>query len=147
VAGAQSAGLTLTGVTIQDAGSYWAEVVNACGADTSASATLNVNGATDAPDVAAAGWTGIRTVAPNPTSGGSRVAFALEREADVRMRLFDVAGRLVRETDLGRLPAGSHESVWDGRARDGRPVQAGVVFMTLDVDGQRLPPRRLVIVR
>jgi hypothetical protein len=147
LAGAQSATLTLTGVTIQDAGSYWAEVVNACGADSSASATLNVNGATDAPDVAAAGWTGIRTVAPNPTSGGSRVAFALEREANVRMRVFDVAGRLVRETDLGRLAAGAHESVWDGRVRDGRPVQAGVVFVTLEVDGRRLPPRRLVIVR
>jgi len=147
VSGAQGATLTLTGATIQDAGSYWAAVSNVCGADSSSTVTLNVNGATDAPAVAAAAWTGIRSLAPNPTSGNSRIAFSLERDSAVRMRVFDVAGRLVQDTDLGRLSAGNHEATWDGRSRDGQRVQSGVVFVTLQVDGRRLPPRRLIVVR
>jgi flagellar hook assembly protein FlgD len=43
----------------------------------------------------------------------------------------DVTGRRVAVLVDGRMDAGSHRLVWDGRAEDGRECAAGVYFLRL----------------
>lgn len=46
---------------------------------------------------------------PNPTRNSASLRFELEREQEVRVLLFDLQGKLIREVQNGRLPAGQTE--------------------------------------
>ena len=65
-------------------------------------------------------------IGPNPGHGPLRIAFALRETAAIEIGIFDVQGRLVASPGRGSWPAGSHEVVWDGRARNGGPAPAGM---------------------
>ncbi len=71
-------------------------------------------------------------VAPNPARAGASVSFVLARAQEVRLAVHDPAGRLIRLLHDGPLPAGAHAFDWDGRDRQGRPVDAGVYLLGLD---------------
>jgi flagellar hook assembly protein FlgD len=65
----------------------------------------------------------------------------------VRIDVHDIAGRLVRLLDIGRLSAGRHQATWDARTNDGTRIRAGVYLVGLEIDGHRLGAKRVVIVR
>jgi len=68
-------------------------------------------------------------------AGAVRLDFALPRAADVRLAVFDPAGRLVRELAAGAFGAGRHRVAWDGRDAGGLPVSAGSYYCRLQADG------------
>jgi hypothetical protein len=73
-------------------------------------------------------------------TGTTRIAFELNEPSDVRLNLFDVRGRLVRNLVEGRKEAGVHEI-----ALDGRTLVPGVYWYRLEAAGAEGPPRRLVV--
>jgi hypothetical protein len=73
----------------------------------------------------------IRRVWPNPAGSAANVRFSLPTESDVRVDVFDVHGRLVRNVARGRYPAGEHLVGWDGRTASGARSIAGVYFVRL----------------
>ena len=75
------------------------------------------------------------------------MAFSLGRDAAVRVRIYDVAGRLVRGVDVGHLAAGRHLAVWDGRDDNGQRVSAAPYFVRLEVDGRPVGVKRLIIMQ
>ena len=80
--------------------------------------------------------TGLKGIAPNPFNPATRVRFDLERPGPVRLRVYDVAGRFVRELENRVLPAGVHYAVWRGRDHADRAVAAGVYFLRLEAGGR-----------
>lgn len=83
---------------------------------------------------------------PNPTSGPTTLHFELANAADVRVGIYDVGGRAVRDLGRTRLDAGGHAVLWDGRDADGFPVGSGVYFYRIDA-GDAVLTRRLTVVR
>jgi glucose/arabinose dehydrogenase len=84
---------------------------------------------------------------PSPGSGTVRLAFELPRPSRVRLRVFDVAGRVVHEAlPSAILAAGRHEVGWDGRVAGSAPAPAGLYLARLDVDG-RATHRRFMRLR
>jgi hypothetical protein len=83
---------------------------------------------------------------PNPGLGPTRVELGLPEPAPVRLRLFDLSGRQVREIDSGLLPAGYHEIVWDGRDENGAAAAGGVYFFQLQA-GRFQEKGRIVVLR
>lgn len=77
----------------------------------------------------------LRPALPNPLVRQSVIAFDLAKAGMVRLRIYDVAGRLVRTLADGAHPAGRHEVVWNGADHAGRRVAAGVYFARLDSGG------------
>ena len=72
--------------------------------------------------------------APNPATGdGVRIPYELTRDADVRLRIVDVTGRVVATVVDGHVGWGRHEVRWDRRSSDGRAVAAGTYFARMDV--------------
>ena len=83
---------------------------------------------------------------PNPSFGNTTFRFELPARASVRLALYDVRGRLVRELLSEQRGPGPHAVAWNGRDTDGRRVASGVYFGRLAV-GQDVLTRRVVVVQ
>jgi hypothetical protein len=75
---------------------------------------------------------------PNPARNQLQLKFALPREADVRLAIYDLQGRRVRDLANGVRSAGEHVVQWDLRDEAGRAVGAGLYLARLDAGGQSL---------
>jgi hypothetical protein len=80
-----------------------------------------------------------------PQEGMVRIIFALPASGDVKLRVYDAAGRLVRTLENGHRSAGLHEVVWDRKSEDGRRVSAGVYFAMLERNHEMKVQRLLVV--
>jgi hypothetical protein len=69
---------------------------------------------------------------PNPFNPSTEIDFSVDRDAAVTLRVFDLAGRLVRTLVDERLPAGGHTALWDGRDDGGRRAPSGAYVYRLD---------------
>jgi hypothetical protein len=80
--------------------------------------------------VAAAGpsWS-VGAAQPNPAFGSVRWGIQLPSDVRVDVRVFDVAGRMIRRLEPLQLTAGTHELRWDGAANDGARPPDGVYFV------------------
>ena len=65
---------------------------------------------------------------PNPSAGPVLIEFALAREADIEVQVFDVRGRRLASVAQGRLPAGAHVVRWSGRDHNG-DAPSGLYFI------------------
>jgi hypothetical protein len=84
---------------------------------------------------------------PNPFNPQTVVAFELSREATVSLRIYDLAGRLVRILEPGRsFAAGRHQLEWSGTDGGGRAVSSGVYIVRID-DGQMAQTRRMTLLK
>ncbi len=146
LSGSLTASLTVSNVSNLDYGDYFAVVTDGCGPDTSATAVLMLPAATGVPTGGAPG-TAFESLGPNPSRGASVIGFSLAAEAQVAVRVFDVAGRRVAERDLGRFALGRHQVTWDGRDADGRALRSGLYLVDLEVNGRSLGIRRMALVR
>lgn len=75
-------------------------------------------------------------VAPNPSSGVTRIEFSLGRPGRVRGRVFDSSGQLVRTVADLEAPAGPTRITWDGASDRGCPSPAGIYFVRIEVEGE-----------
>ncbi len=73
---------------------------------------------------------------PNPFSTATTVRYGLGRTARVKLRLYDVRGRLIRTLVDADKPSGIHTVRWDGRNEVGLSVPNGVYLLTLQVGAQ-----------
>jgi hypothetical protein len=145
LSGATTPTLTLTSAVFADGGGYQMVLMSPCGNDSSVVASLDFTGVTGVAPPGPNGATVFEAAGPNPTRGPSQLAFSLAVEAQTRFRVYDLAGRLVRVIDMGRLPAGPHQGTWDARDDHGQRVHAGLYFVSLEVEGQRLGDKRLTV--
>ncbi|MBI5169217.1 MAG: T9SS type A sorting domain-containing protein [Candidatus Eisenbacteria bacterium] len=74
---------------------------------------------------------------PNPSGGRTGVAFTLGSASRVRVVIYDVAGREVREWHARRFEAGEHHVEWDGLDAGDHPVAAGIYFARVEAGGMR----------
>ncbi len=89
---------------------------------------------------------GLGLIGPNPAASDVSIGFTVARASHVQMRIYDVAGRLVRTlVDEMHMP-GEHRVVWSRVDDDGTHVRPGVYFCRLDIDGWRAR-HKLVVVR
>jgi plastocyanin len=72
---------------------------------------------------------------PNPFAATVTLAFELDDAARVRIDIFDLEGRMIRNFLAGEFAAGPHAYRWDGRDDYGRIRPNGIYFARLLVDG------------
>lgn len=68
-----------------------------------------------------------------PTRERFNFSFQLQQEGPVRLRTYDLSGRLVATLFNGRLPAGPHNIIWDCPQ-----VSCGTYVLLLEVAGTRV---------
>ncbi len=86
------------------------------------------------------------TLGPNPTSGGTEIRLNLPQADNVRIDLFDAAGRRVRTICNEKLSAGEHNIHWDGNDERGQSAPSGRYWTRLYSRGRQIN-RSLIVIR
>ena len=87
---------------------------------------------------------------PNPTNPETWIPYQLGEDANVTIRIHNVAGQLVRTLDFGHRPVGFYTTkgkaaYWDGRNEHGEKVASGVYYYSIHA-GDFSDVRKLVLV-
>jgi hypothetical protein len=83
---------------------------------------------------------------PNPFNPVTTIRFGLSDPVFVSLRIYDAAGRTVRELVNGKREAGVFNETWDGMDNNGRESASGVYFYKL-VAGNFSETRKMVLLR
>ena len=75
---------------------------------------------------------------PNPFNPRTTLVYALDRPADVTLRILDARGREVAVLPQGRQAAGRYEVRWNGRDARGRDAPSGLYLCRLEAGALRL---------
>ncbi len=80
---------------------------------------------------------GIQGAYPNPFSGSLQIQYVIGGASDARVsiRIYNVAGRLVRALVDGADVPGRHTITWDGRTESGDSSPRGIYFVRFRIAG------------
>lgn len=81
----------------------------------------------------------------NPAHAPAALRFNTVTEGEVRLDIFDAAGRSVRALVRGNLPSGGHAASWDGRSDAGMDVPCGIYFCRLSCGRSRIVSRFVLV--
>jgi hypothetical protein len=93
----------------------------------------------------AARTTGIRSLAPNPTTGGVNIHFDVRTPGVFGFEFFDVAGRLVATIPSTNWATGTWTARWNGLTSRGQRVAAGVYFVKMYDEGHVLALKKFIV--
>ncbi len=83
---------------------------------------------------------------PNPFNPKTTIKFDMKAKGLVTIRIYDVAGRLVRTLADEVRDAGAYSAVWDGRNNIGSEVASGIYFYKMETAGFQAA-KKLVLLR
>jgi len=84
---------------------------------------------------------------PNPFNPATRIAYRVPAAADVTLKIYNLAGQLVRTLATGPRMAGGHEATWDGKDDAGQAVASGTYFYELRAGGELLQSRKMQLMK
>jgi serine protease AprX len=68
---------------------------------------------------------------PNPFRGSATITWGVQLAGNVSLKLYDAAGREVRNLVGRGMDPGRYTATWDGRSNDGKRVAEGIYFCKL----------------
>jgi hypothetical protein len=86
----------------------------------------------------------VLSAAPNPFRASTNIRFHLEEQGMATIRIYSIAGRLLRTIQDGEMPAGDHEVSWTGKTDSGRRVGSGIYYVVLSTPKQNTT-RKIVV--
>jgi len=81
---------------------------------------------------------------PNPFTAGTEFQIGLPSASRVDIRVYDVAGRRVREMTLHNVPAGWKNVAFDARDDSGRALASGVYFYKVSAAGKTITTKMVI---
>ena len=90
--------------------------------------------------------TALLDAVPNPFNPSTKLSFEMATAGNVRLKVYDYAGRLVATLVNEHRDVGSHSVIWDGRDNTGRKSSAGVYLYRMEV-GIFTETKRMVLVK
>jgi len=96
---------------------------------------------------------------PNPFNPSTNIGFSvplaftaagkpLFEKQQVSLKIFDIRGRLVRTLEESPLkPGARYTRVWDGRENSGRVAASGMYVYKIEIGGEYVKSRKMVVVK
>lgn len=83
---------------------------------------------------------------PNPFNNNTKIQFYLERTVNIEVKIFDVAGKLIK-TILSKqsLKSGLHSYFWDAKNNKGKEVSSGVYFLVVLSNSKLVNSRKIIL--
>ena len=83
-------------------------------------------------------WSGLLQNYPNPFNPSTTISFSVAgeegKQVNVRLKVYDIRGRLVRDLIDSEMEPGFHRVGWDGRDETGNRLGSGVYLYRLEVE-------------
>lgn len=83
---------------------------------------------------------------PNPFNPITSIEYSIHKTTHVRLRIFDVAGRLVRTLVDEGQQMGSKRVIWDGLNNQGQAASSGIYFCRLEAE-DHFATRKVVVLK
>lgn len=85
-------------------------------------------------------------VSPNPFRPRTEITYAVPRAGNVKLEIYDLAGRLAATLVDTQRPAGRYSARWSGRTASGASVASGVYLLRLSTGGD-VRTKKITLVR
>ncbi|MEC7926936.1 MAG: FlgD immunoglobulin-like domain containing protein [Candidatus Neomarinimicrobiota bacterium] len=72
---------------------------------------------------------------PNPFNPVTTIRFDLPEDSDIRLTIYNLVGKEIRNLVSGEMPSGFNYIIWDGANNTGQAVSAGVYLFQIQADG------------
>ena len=84
---------------------------------------------------------------PNPFVRSATIKYSISDPGHVELKLYNLAGQLVKTLTDGECAAGHYEMRWDGKDKNGNLFGSGIYFVKLKVNGGAAQTRKLLLFR
>jgi hypothetical protein len=84
---------------------------------------------------------------PNPFNPATRIKFTLPKKSHVSLKVYNVAGQLVKTLRDDVMDVGSHEVTWDGTNNIGSSVASGVYFYKMKAGADYENVKKMILLR
>ena len=71
---------------------------------------------------------------PNPFNPETVIAYQLPEGTEVEISIYNILGQKVKTLVNGRIDAGYHKVIWNGKDADGNDVSSGIYFYKINTD-------------
>jgi hypothetical protein len=82
---------------------------------------------------------------PNPFNHATTIAYQIARSADIKISVFDIGGRLVKEILNETQNEGPHQVTWDGTDRNNAHAASGIYFYTVESGNLTLSKKMILL--
>jgi hypothetical protein len=82
---------------------------------------------------------------PNPFNAKTLIDYSIGKSSDVKLNVYDLAGRFVNTLYDGTQQAGHYQILWDGRDSNGNQIASGVYFYRLEAEGKNVTKRMVML--
>jgi len=82
---------------------------------------------------------------PNPFNPSTEIRFSVPRTSEVSLKVYDLAGRVVRTLVAGELAGGEHTAVWRGEDDAGERAPSGLYVYRLTADGTTVARKMMLL--
>jgi hypothetical protein len=82
---------------------------------------------------------------PNPSAGGTLISYQLPARTSLELKVYNIAGQVVRVLDQGTKAPGYYRVQWDGLDQQNQRVAAGVYFYQLNAAGFSATKKMIMI--
>ena len=72
---------------------------------------------------------------PNPFNPVTTIRFDLPEDSDIRLTIYNLVGKEIRNLVRWKMPSGFHSIIWDGANNTGQTVSAGIYLFQIQADG------------
>ncbi|MEJ2055173.1 MAG: PQQ-dependent sugar dehydrogenase [Calditrichaceae bacterium] len=84
---------------------------------------------------------------PNPFNPGTTIPYNLNKRAKIKIFIYDINGRLIRELVSKIENAGNYSVYWDGKNIGGKVQPSGIYFCQMQADGKSVTTKRLILLK
>ena len=87
---------------------------------------------------------------PNPFNASTTIRYDVPIAGRMKLCIYDVVGQRIRTLADGRMEAGFHRAIWDGKDGNGRQVSSGIYLCQLEVQTRNpvfVDARKMILLR
>jgi hypothetical protein len=83
---------------------------------------------------------------PNPFNPSTTIEYEISQSSNVKINVYDVTGRLVKELVNGQKNIGKYSEIWNGRDNSGNKVASGNYFYQI-ISGNFVQAKKMILLK
>jgi len=83
---------------------------------------------------------------PNPFSNSTTISFSISESQKVSLKIYDMAGRLIKTIADAQMQTGTHQLIWNARDEKGNAVSTGNYLLKMQA-GNYEETKKISVIR